>query len=584
MAETFRFSPRRNRAHEIGWHEWSRASFDIAAQSGKPVFLHLTVGWCTWCQQMDEQTFSDDAVIALLNERVVPIRVDADRHPHVQDRYIAGGWPTNAFLTPTGELLWSATYVDAAQLRQVATEVLTAWAGRGDELQTEIARRQRALEAARSRRSAVGLVRREAVEEIVLIAAESFDPRHGGFGDAPKFPPASAIELMYIRGARGDAEWEARADLTLDGMLAGELLDRVDGGFFRYALDADWTRPRREKLLEPNAALLRVYALGAHLRRRADWRDVAERTVGWVEATLRLPDGLWAGSQYADEAYFAAEAEARSRLEPPACDATVHVQWNAQWIAALADAGARLGRHDWIERAAAALDTLTRDFTAPGDLVYHYRVPGEAPANAHLLQDTLQTGIAALAVAQATGRPEPLAEARRRAAALERTFWADDGGFYDRARDGDDIGLLRYRDRAFEPNADAARFFLDLALVTGGGGYRACAERILATLSPAAARYGVAAAGFAIAADNFFQPPLRIFVVGDGAAADDLRVAALAVPRADRRVFAVPNGTRIGPLQLRTDEQAAAFVCNASSCSSPILSPAALEAAVPVPG
>src|SRR5690606_20853156 len=146
------------------------------------------------------------------------------------------------------------------------------------ELQGEIDRRRRALEAARGRQVAVGLVRREAADDVFSALLDAFDPRNGGFGTAPKFPLPDAIELLFVQAARlGDEGSRAVAERTLDGMLAGELFDPIDGGSFRYALAADWTEPRREKPLETNAGLLRAYALGAHLLERRDWRAAAER-------------------------------------------------------------------------------------------------------------------------------------------------------------------------------------------------------------------------------------------------------------------------------------------------------------------
>src|SRR5690606_34172031 len=118
----------------------------------------------------------------------------------------------------------------------------------------------------------------------------------------------------------GDEQSRYMVEQTLDGRLAGELFDRVEGGFHRYTLGADWTAPRWEKPLEVNAGLLRAYALGAHLLERADWRATAERVVGWVEERLRRDDGLWGGSQAADEEYYGLDAEGRAARAAPAVD------------------------------------------------------------------------------------------------------------------------------------------------------------------------------------------------------------------------------------------------------------------------
>ncbi|MBX6363092.1 MAG: thioredoxin domain-containing protein [Gemmatimonadetes bacterium] len=555
------------RLDAVHWRPWGAAAFHDASSADRPVLLNLTASWCHWCRLMDETTYADPELIALVNSEFVPIRVDADRYPHVEYRYIAGGWPTNAFLTPTGEVLWAGTFVEADEFRGVARNVLAAWKGRRDELDVEIQRRRKALEAARSHRPRTAIVRREAADDVLAAIEHSYDPRNGGFGTAPKFPNADAIELLYVQERRLGGDWGAMADHTLDGMLAGELWDELDGGFFRYALAADWTQPRREKLLDTNAAMLVAYALGAHVRGRADWRRVAERIVGWVEGTLARPDGLWSGSQMAAEEYYALPADARARAPRPGVDATVFTDSASHWIRALAVAGPRLGHHDWAERAAEALPRLLSRMAAPGDLLFHYAAPDDAPALAGLLTDLLEAARACIAVAQATGHAVFLEEARRLAGAMQRRLWADGGGFVDHVPSEGDVAALRYRDRPFELNADAARLLLDLYQATGERSYRALAERTLATLSPLAGRYEVAGAAFALGVEEFFEAPPTVTLVGSADATAELRAAALALPLAERRVWTVPDGGRLPAGSFPPQPAPAAYFCSRGACS-----------------
>jgi uncharacterized protein len=504
MAELFRYSPRPNRAHEIDWREWGPDAFAEAERTDRPVFMNLAAVWCQACQRMDETTFSDPQVIEFVNREVVPVRVDADRSPHIQDRYIAGGWPTNALLAPTGEVFWSDTVVDGAELRRAITGVVRAWRDRREEVVQELKRRGQAMEAARSRRPTVAIVRREAADDVLTGAQDQFDPRNGGFGEAPKFIHSEAMELLLTQAERlGNPDWVAMAERTLDGMLAGEIEDPVDGGFFHYALEADWTSPQVEKLLSINARALSAYAFAASHLGREDWRAAAERTVDWVETTLRL-DGLWAGSQYADPGYFAADVDARRQLSAPPVDDTVYTASSAMWIAALADAGRHLQRPDWVERAGDGLDALLETMAAPNDSLVHYR-SASAGAPSMFLVDLLHGARAALAVSVAAERPDALDHARRLSATLETTLWDQAGGFIDHKPSPHSIGALRFRDRPFEENALAARLLLQLARRTGERSYRALAERILANLSPLAGRYGVEGATFSIAVEEFFE-------------------------------------------------------------------------------
>jgi uncharacterized protein len=494
MTEPFRFSHRPNRAHEIRWRHWGREAFDEAARAERPVFLSLTVPWCRAGQEMDETTFSDEGIIELINRSVVPVRVDADRNPHIQDRYIAGGWPTTALLAPTGEVFWAGTHVSAAELRRVVHGVVDAWAKQREELQQEIQRRGRAMEAARSRRPSVGIVRREAADDVLTGGQDTFDARNGGFGDAPKFIHAEAIELLITQAERtSNPDWLAMAERTLNGMLAGEIEDQENGGFYHYALHADWTRPQEEKLLGINARALSALAFGASRLDRPDWRASAERTVVWVEGTLSR-DGLWVGSQYAG-------GPTDTTL---VVDDTIYTASSGMWIASLADAGRWLDRPDWIERASAGLDTLLATMADDHGSLVHYRAPGGDPITG-LLVDLLHAARAAFAVAQAADRADALDHARRLVDRLEATLWDQSGGFTDHPQTSEPVGALRFRDRPFEENALAARLLLALARRTGERSFRAMAERILALLSPLAGRHGVEGATFAIAVEEFFE-------------------------------------------------------------------------------
>jgi uncharacterized protein YyaL (SSP411 family) len=568
MTHTFRLSHRPNRAHDIQWREWGSTAFEESATTGRPIFLNLSAVWCHWCHLMDETTFSDPAVIRLLNDDLIAIRVDADQYPHVQDRYIAGGWPTNAFLTSTGEVLWAGTFTESEDLQNTALGVIAAWRSRREEFETEIERRHRALGSTRTRQTSAGLVRREASDDVFAATRESFDARNGGFGTEPKFPAGESIELLYARALRSDPDSVLMADRTLDGMLAGDLLDREDGGFFRYATSADWTAARYEKLLEINALQLEAYALGACVRGRPDWSEIAGQIVAWVDRRLALTNGLWAGSQYADEHYFSQSRAVRATLTAPPIDDTVYTNWNAQWIAALAFAGGRLGRAEWITRAANALEALTIAMGAPGGLMYHFRQHDGRHAIDGLLSDTLEVARAELILFQATGETVWLQRARANAQLMEKNFWADDGGFYDRTRAHEEIGALRYRERPFELNSRVARFLLDLSWITGERGFRALAERTLAVLSPQAARFGAAGAVFALAVDEFFETPPFVALVGSADATAEFRRNALALPVPGLRTWRLETGGRIGTQSFPASPAPAAYVCGRHGCAA----------------
>lgn len=497
----FRYSPRPNRADAIHWRPWSGAAFEESRTTQRPILLCVTTVWCEACHELDEQTLSDDRVIERLNQELIPIRVDGDRYPHVQDRYIDAGWPTVALLAPTGEVFWSSTFLDARELVRVIDGVLEAWTERREALEQEIQARRMAIESARSRRSATGLVRREAADDVLTGAQDQFDARNGGFGQAPKFIHAEAVELLLTQGeALPNPDWVTMAERTLDGMLAGEIEDARAGGFFHYALEPDWTRPQTEKLLTVNARALSAFAFGAARRDRADWKEAAERTVAWADDTLAR-DGLWAGSQLADPDYYGSPDGTDGR-DPPPVDDTVYTAGSAMWVAALAGAGRWLGRDDWVRQASAGLDTLLASVSEPGECLAHWR-GGEPPVTG-LLIDLLHAARAAVAVGEAAGRDDALEEAVRLAGIMRDSLWDDAGGFVDHVAGPNPLGALRYPERPFEENALAARLHILLAERTGDRSHRGVAERILAFLAPYAGRYAVEGATFAMAVEEFF--------------------------------------------------------------------------------
>jgi uncharacterized protein YyaL (SSP411 family) len=215
---------------------------------------------------------------------------------------------------------------------------------------------------------------------------------------------------------------------------------------------------------------------------------------------------------------------------------------------------------------------------APDGLFYHFMPPGAPPAVPGLLADAVAVARAAVTLAQATGEDRFLSAARRLAAAMEARLWADDGGFLDHTPDSGDVGALRYRERPFDRNAAAARLYLDLMVATGERSYRAVAERTLAILSPSAGRYGVDGAEFALAVEEFFEPPLAVVIVGPSDEARSLRLAALALPRGGRRVWSMPYGGRMGGLSFPPAAKPVAYLCRGRTCSRPIVEPERLAA------
>src|SRR5438309_1064119 len=191
---TFRFSPRPNRASDIGWRDWGEKAFQEAQVADKPILLAISAVWCHWCHVMDETSYSDDEVIRTINERYVPVRVDNDQRPDVNRRYNMGGWPTTAFLTPDGEILNGATYIPPEAMRHYAREVADVWREKRAELEPRL--RELAQHEAHANEPKPGDLSVEIVSSVAALIRGQYDPEYGGFGREPKFPQPKLLRFL----------------------------------------------------------------------------------------------------------------------------------------------------------------------------------------------------------------------------------------------------------------------------------------------------------------------------------------------------------------------------------------------------
>src|SRR6059058_1191 len=259
---------------------------------------------------MEHESFEDDVTAALMNERFVCIKVDREERPDLDSIYMDavvamtghGGWPLTVFLTAAGEPFLGGTYFPPESRHGLPSfqQVLVAVSDLYRERPEDVTRRTRALIEALEQ-AASSAPSSEPLTESLLFAAvrrlgELFDAEWGGFGRAPKFPPASALELLL---RRGETEMAAK---TLDGMAAGGMYDLVGGGFHRYSVDERWLVPHFEKMLYDNALLAATYLHAWVVTGEETYRRVVEETLDYLLRELRLPDGGFASAQDADTA------------------------------------------------------------------------------------------------------------------------------------------------------------------------------------------------------------------------------------------------------------------------------------------
>ncbi len=297
----------------VDWLEWGPEAFEIARGRDQPILLSVGYAACHWCHVMAHESFEDPATASYMNEHFVNVKVDREERPDVDRIYMdavqamtgQGGWPMTVFLAPDGRPFFAGTYFPKEDrggrpsFRRVMASVVDAWQRRRSDVETQADRLTAAV--TRSLPAPEQPAGADLVPAAYRALAAAYDPGHGGFGGAPKFPQAPNLELLLRLAGRDDAP-EAAAMLahTLRAMAAGGIYDQLGGGFARYAVDHRWLVPHFEKMLYDNALLARIYLRAWQVTGDAGLRQVATETLDYILAELGLPAGGLASSEDAD--------------------------------------------------------------------------------------------------------------------------------------------------------------------------------------------------------------------------------------------------------------------------------------------
>ncbi|MGB3330179.1 MAG: thioredoxin domain-containing protein [Thermomicrobiales bacterium] len=301
-----------HQANPVDWYPWGEEAFARARAENKPILVSIGYSACHWCHVMAHESFEDEAIAAYLNATLIAIKVDREERPDVDAVYMAavqamtgqGGWPLNAFLTPDGVPFFAGTYWPP-QARggmpgfpDVLDAVVTAWTTNRDGVIDSADRvltylRQSSTATIPSTDDSGAELLTPALADDALRGMErSFDRVHGGFGNAPKFPQASAIEFLLRHARRtGPGSAAAMAIATLDHMANGGIHDQLGGGFARYAVDRTWLVPHFEKMLYDNGQLMSLYLDAWRLTGEIRHCTVAEGIADWVLREMTAPDG-----------------------------------------------------------------------------------------------------------------------------------------------------------------------------------------------------------------------------------------------------------------------------------------------------
>jgi uncharacterized protein len=307
----------RSAAHQpIDWYEWGESAFARAKTENKPLLLDIGAVWCHWCHVIDRESYEDEEIAKIINANFVAVKVDRDERPDVDSRYQSavsaisgqGGWPLTGFLMPDGRPFYGGTYFPPVDqqgrpsFRRVLLAVADAYKTKHEELLKTADALANAVAKAEAFSGARGNFDLGVVDAQISSMTQQFDIRHGGFGQAPKFPHASAVDLLLERYRQtGQTHLLAMAETTLEKMAKGGVYDQLAGGFHRYSVDERWLVPHFEKMSYDNSELLKNYIHGWQVTQNPFLRDIAEGMIGWVNEVLSAQtDGGFYGSQDAD--------------------------------------------------------------------------------------------------------------------------------------------------------------------------------------------------------------------------------------------------------------------------------------------
>ena len=562
------------------WRDWGPEAFAEAQRDRKIVLVDVIARWCHWCHVMDEKTYADPEVMALLAAHFVAVRVDSDARPDVAERYADWGWPATGILTsdlrPVLEL---RGYQDPREFAKLLRSLV-------DDQRAGRLTGRRPAPPPPVRGGDLGALRAAGERQL----DDFWDDKLAGWGRKQKYPIAADNEYALLRAhLYGETAWQERGLQTLERQRA--LIDPVWGGMYQYSVGGVWDDPHFEKIAAIQAGALESYALAFRRTRDPKWRAVAGEISRYVLGPLQDPEGGLYTSQDADlragpglkapvlgAIFYAKDDAGRRALGAPEIDTHVYADLNGLLIRGLCQVYAAIG--DEAARAAAlrAGERLVRAHrTAEGGFRH-----ADADAGLLYLRDQATVGRALLALHRVTGEARWQQLARELADFSLRALQDPAGGFFAHTEDPTAAGVFAERRRPFEDNAIMARFLLELHRGLDHDAedlpYAPAAEKALRAIADPALvdSQGRMIGEYLTALAELTATPVDITVVGrpDDPAAQALLRAALAIDEPRASVAMSPPGARYPDRGAPT-----VYLCTDTACSAPIAEPAKLEAA-----
>ena len=410
-------------AAPIAWQPFSDALFEQAQREHRFVILDLEAVWCHWCHVMEETTYHDPQVAAILKDRYITAKADADARPDLARRYDEYGWPATIVYAPDGrEIVKRRGYIPPERMRSLLQGIV-------DDPSPLTYRDQASLDASSESPLLADAVRTTLRKQFT----RTHDAVRGGLAQPLKYLDRDTAEYALMLARRGDTAAAAIARRDLDGAL--RLIDPVWGGAYQYSTDGDWNHPHFEKLLSVQADYMRLFALGYAVLGDARYLKGAEAVHRYVATFLTSREGAFHVSQDADLVkgqhggdYFALDDAARRARGIPAIDTHRYAREQGWMLQALTTLHAATGDARYLDEARRAADWTLAHRARPDGGFRHDAKDAAGP----YLEDSLAMARGLLALYQVTGERTWLAHAQSAATFIRRTFTQPRAGFSPR--------------------------------------------------------------------------------------------------------------------------------------------------------
>ncbi len=553
----------------INWQPWSDAIFAQAKRESKFVILDLEAVWCHWCHVMEQKTYHDPAVVKLMQQKYIAVRVDQDANPDISNRYEDYGWPaTIVFAADGSEIVKRRGFIQPQVMANLLQAIID-----DPSPGPSIAKQVTPIIGTTTQFNASQ--RQQFIDDI----NRGYDTKLGGWGDVHKFILAPNVEYALIRAKAGDKAFEHKARETLDASLG--LIDPVWGGVYQYSDRGRWDSPHFEKIMSIQADDLRLYSIAAVQFNEARYLKAARDIERYLMNFLTSPEGAFYTSQDADvntkidgHVFYALDDKARRALGMPKIDKNSYARENGWVITGLLALYDATGDKAILQRALRAAEWVEQSRQLPDGGFSHGAKDRAGP----YLGDSLAMAEAYLALYTSTGDRMWLAKSQATLGFIEKHFMLD-AGFATAVVKKDSQGVFQQAVKQSEENISIARLANRLFHYTGDSTYQKIAEHamqyVVALANAESSHYQ---SGALIAANELAEEPAHVTVVGakSDKVAQALYEKAVRYPVIYRRIEwwdkaegPMPNSDVQYPQLTR----AAAFICANHACSTPIFDP-----------